>query len=192
MLYYAPQAWTSDDTDAVERLKIQYGTSFVYPLSSIGAHVSAVPNHQVGRTTSLETRGNVAYFGDFGYELDITQLTEAEREIIKEQIIFYKANRELIQKGTFHRMQSPFEGNVTSWMVVSDDQTEAIVGRYQVLNQPHPGYDRLLLTGLNADFEYQIEGKEGTYYGDELMHAGIHLDKTNSDYSSQIFKLRKR
>lgn len=192
MLYYAPQAWTSDDTDAVERLKIQYGTSFVYPLSSIGAHVSAVPNHQVGRTTSLETRGNVAYFGDFGYELDITQLTEAEREIIKEQITFYKANRELIQKGTFHRMQSPFEGNVTSWMVVSDDQTEAIVGRYQVLNQPHPGYDRLLLTGLNADFEYQIEGKEGTYYGDELMHAGIHLDKTNSDYSSQIFKLRKR
>lgn len=189
MLYYAPQTWTSDDTDAVERLKIQYGTSLVYPLNSIGAHVSAVPNHQVGRITSLETRGNVAYFGDFGYELDITRLTEKEKGIIKSQIAFYKENRALIQKGTFYRMQSPFEGNVTSWMVVSDDQKEAIIGRYQVLNRPHPGYDRLLLVGLNSDFEYQIEGREGTFYGDDLMHAGIHLDKTMSDFSSQIFKL---
>src|SRR5690625_6030772 len=88
MLYYAPQAWTSDDTDAIERLKIQYGTSFVYPLSSIGAHVSAIPNHQVGRMTSLDTRGNVAYFGDFGYELDVTTMTEDETEIVKTQVAF--------------------------------------------------------------------------------------------------------
>src|SRR5699024_11627680 len=101
MLYYAPQTWTSDDTDAIERLKIQYGTSIVYPISSIGAHVSAVPNHQVGRITSLETRGIVAYFGVFGYELDITQMTDEEKEIVKEQIKFYKDNRELIHTGDF-------------------------------------------------------------------------------------------
>src|SRR5699024_3417924 len=192
MLYYAPQTWTSDDTDAIERLKIQYGTSIVYPISSIGAHVSAVPNHQVGRITSLETRGNVAYFGVFGYELDITQMTDEEKEIVKEQIKFYKDNRELIHKGDFYRILSPFEDNVTSWMVVSEDQTEAIVGRYHVLGKPHPGYDRLLLEGLNPDFEYQIEGKEATFYGDELMHAGIHLDRTMGDFTSQIFKLSKK
>lgn len=191
MLYYAPQAWTSDDTDAIERLKIQYGTSFVYPLSSIGAHVSAIPNHQVGRMTSLDTRGNVAYFGDFGYELDVTTMTEDEKEIVKAQVAFYKENRELIQKGTFYRMQSPFEGNVTSWMVVSDDQSEAFVGRYQVLGVPNPGHSRLLLAGLKEDYEYEVEGIEGTYYGDELMHAGIHLNPAFGDYTSQVFKLRK-
>ena len=98
MLYYAPQAWTSDDTDAVERIKIQYGTSYVYPLSSMGSHVSASPNHQIFRSTSLETRGNVAYFGTFGYELDITKLTEKELEQMKEQITFMKQHRDLIQK----------------------------------------------------------------------------------------------
>lgn len=189
MLYYAPQTWTSDDTDAIERLKIQYGTSFVYPLISMGAHVSDVPNHQVGRITSLETRSNVAYFGNYGFELDLTKLTDKEKETIKEQIAFYKENRKLIQTGNFYRMQSPFEGNETSWMVVSKDQTEAIVGRYQVLNRPHPGYDRVLLTGLNPNYQYKIEGRKGTFFGDELMHAGIHLDRTTGDFESLIMKL---
>ena len=192
MLYYAPQAWASDDTDAIERLKIQYGSSMVYPISSIGAHVSAIPNHQVGRFTSLETRGNVAYFGVFGYELDITQMTNEEKEIVKEQIQSYKNHRKLIHSGNFYRMQSPFEDNVTSWMVVSEDQSEAIVGRYQVLGKPHPGYSRLLLEGLNPDFEYQIEGITGTFYGDELMYAGLHLEKVNGDFTSQVFKLNKK
>src|SRR5699024_5677657 len=102
MLYYAPHAWASDDTDASERLIIQYGSSMVYPISSIGAHVSAIPNHQVGRFTSLETRGNVAYFGVFGYELDITQMTNEEKEIVKEQIQFYKNHRKLIHSGNFY------------------------------------------------------------------------------------------
>lgn len=192
MLYYAPQVWTSDDTDAIERLKIQYGTSIVYPISSIGAHVSAIPNHQVGRITSLETRGNVAYFGVFGYELDVTKMTNEEKETVKKQIKFYKYHRELIHNGNFYRLQSPFEGNTTSWMVVSEDRTEAIVGRYQVLGKPHPGYDRLLLEGLSPDFKYEIEGIEGTFYGDELMHAGIHLDRTIGDFTSMIFFLTKK
>lgn len=191
MLYYAPQTWTSDDTDAIERLKIQYGTSIVYPLSSIGAHVSDIPNHQVGRITSLKTRGDVAFFGVFGYELDITQMTKKEKEMVKEQIIFYKNNRDLIQKGTFYRLQSPFQGNVTSWMVVSSDQSEAIIGRYQILGRPNPGYERILLDGLSEEYEYQIEGMKSTFYGDELMFAGIHLDRVIGDFDSKIIKLNK-
>ncbi|PSL30581.1 alpha-galactosidase [Planomicrobium soli] len=198
LLYYAPQGWTSDDTDAVERLKIQYGTSMVYPVSSMGAHVSAVPNHQVGRVTSLETRANVAYFGAFGYELDVTMMTEEEKEEVKQQIIFYKKNRSLIQQGKFYRIKSPFvdDGNVTSWMVVSDDQAEAILGYYQVLARPNPGYTRVFFEGLNPEFEYAIDGLDGTFYGDELMSAGMqfnryHSNKHPADFSSNLFKVTR-
>jgi alpha-galactosidase len=129
MLYYAPQAWTSDDTDAVERLKIQYGTSMVYPISSMGAHVSAVPNHQVKRITSIDTRANVAYFGNFGYELDLNKLTQNEKIKVKKQVEFYKKYREVIQKGIFYRLISPFDedANITAWMVVSEDKKTALV-----------------------------------------------------------------
>ncbi|TWT24242.1 alpha-galactosidase [Planomicrobium sp. CPCC 101110] len=198
LLHYAPQGWTSDDTDAVERLKIQYGTSMVYPTSSMGAHVSAVPNHQVGRVTSLETRANVAYFGAFGYELDVTMMTEEEKEEVKQQIRFYKANRTLIQQGQFYRIESPFaeEGNITSWMVVSEDQAEAILGYYQVLSRPNPGFTRIFFQGLNPEFEYAIEGLEGTFYGDELMNAGLQLNRYRvnghpADFSSIIYKLEQ-
>ena len=111
LLAFAPQAWTSDDTDAIERLAIQWGTSLVYPLSSMGAHVSAVPNHQTGRVTPLATRAAVAFFGVFGYELDPTALTAEERREIAEQIAFYEAHRELLQCGRFLRLRSPFEGD---------------------------------------------------------------------------------
>ena len=140
LLYYAPQCWTSDDTDAVERCKIQYGTSFVYPVSSMGAHVSAVPNHQLLRNTSLETRANVAYFGTFGYELDPNRLTEEEKEEVKAQITFMKQYRHLIQYGTFYRLLSPFEGNETAWMVVSEDKTRASVGYYKALQSVNGPY----------------------------------------------------
>ncbi|MET3698398.1 alpha-galactosidase [Bacillus oleivorans] len=198
MLHYAPQTWTSDDTDAMERLKIQYGTSLVYPLSSMGAHVTAVPNHQVGRITSIETRANVAYFGIFGYELDVTKLSVEEKDKIKKQITFYKQNRSLFQKGTFYRLQSPFEkdGNVTSWIVVSEDQKEAVACRYQVLGKPNARYERLVLKGLRPDYKYKIEGIPSFFYGDELMNAGIYLDNVvlagklqYGDFTSQIFKL---
>lgn len=122
MLYYMPQTWTSDDTDGVERLKIQYGTSIVYPVSTMGAHVSAVPNHQVGRKTSLEFRGDVAMSGNFGYELDLTTFTPEEVEIAKAQIASYKEIRGLVQQGDLYRLLSPFEGNETSWMFVSEDR----------------------------------------------------------------------
>ncbi|MGF3105029.1 alpha-galactosidase [Rossellomorea sp. DUT-2] len=202
MLYYAPQAWTSDDTDAVERLKIQFGTSLVYPLSSMGAHVSEVPNHQVRRITSLKTRGNTAFFGVFGYELDVTKMTDQEKEQVKAQIDFYKKHRNTLQYGDFHRLISPFEGdgNVTSWMTVSADRKEAIAGYYQVLSKPNHGYERLLLKGLHPDKEYRIKGRKGTYFGDELMHVGIQLDsgysgtqlggiEESGDFTSEIYIL---
>ncbi|MGH2318635.1 alpha-galactosidase [Planococcus sp. SE5232] len=198
LLHYAPQGWTSDDTDAVERLKIQYGTSLVYPISSMGAHVSAVPNHQVGRITSLETRANVAYFGAFGYELDVTMMTNEEKEDVKEQIAFYKENRSLIQQGQFYRIESPFaeDGNQTSWMVVSEDQNEAILGHYQVLAKPNPGFTRIFFKGLNPEFEYGIDEIDATFYGDELMEAGLQLNRYRTtehpaDFSSVVYKLKR-
>lgn len=196
MLYYAPQTWTSDNTDAIERLMIQYGTSLVYPLCSMGAHVSAVPNQQVGRTTPLETRANVAFFGVFGYELDLTLLTDEEKEKIKEQVAFYKAHRELLLKGTFYRILSPFEGNEASWIVVSEDKTEAIAGYYKVLNSANEGWRRFKLTGLDEDKKYIINNNsQRYYYGDELMNIGIVLEnkklcQNETDFSSAIYYIK--
>ncbi len=173
MLYYAPQAWTSDDTDAIERLKIQYGTSYCYPVSSMGSHVSAVPNHQLHRNTPLYTRANTAYFGTFGYELDLNKLTEDEREEVKGQIAFMKEYRGLIQFGTFYRLCSPFEGNITAWMVVSPDKKTAIIGWYKTLNQVNAPFSRIRLQGLDPELCYHLEGCSQTFYGDELMNAGL-------------------
>lgn len=173
ILYYAPQGWTSDDTDAVERLKIQYGTSYCYPVSSMGSHVSVSPNHQLNRETPLYTRANVAYFGTFGYELDLNKLTEEEQKEVKEQIAFMKEYRDLFQFGTFYRLSSPFEKNITAWMSVSEDKKTAIVGWYRVLNPVNDSYTRLKLCGLLEDVEYTIEGQKGTFFGDELMNLGI-------------------
>lgn len=173
MLYYAPQAWTSDDSDAVERMKIQYGTSFCYPVSSIGAHVSVVPNHQVFRNTPLHTRANVAYFGTFGYELDLNKLTEEEITQVKEQISFMKEYREILQFGRFYRLKSPFEGNEMVWMAVSEDQKTAIVGWYRILNTVNGAFTRVRLEGLNPDFQYRNSLTETIHYGDELMNYGL-------------------
>ena len=173
MLYYAPQCWTSDDSDAVERIKIQYGTSYCYPVSSMGTHVSVVPNHQINRITPLDTRANVAYFGTFGYELDLNTLTADEQEDVKGQIAFMKQYRQLFQFGTFYRLQSPFEHNTSAWMVVSDDRKEAIVGWYRVLNGVNLPYGRLRLQGLSEDLPYRVNGESGIHYGSELMNAGL-------------------
>lgn len=173
MLYYAPQGWASDDSDAVERLKIQYGTSFCYPISSIGSHVSVIPNHQVYRNTPLHTRANVAYFGTFGYELDLNKLTEEEIREVKEQIHFMKKYRSILQFGTFYRLKSPFEGNETVWMVVSEDKKTAIVGWYRTLNVVNDAYRRVQLKGLNPDYLYKNALNETENYGDELMNLGL-------------------
>ncbi|WP_033126433.1 MULTISPECIES: alpha-galactosidase [Eubacteriales] len=207
MLYYAPQAWTSDDTDAVERLKIQYGTSYCYPVSSMGSHVSTSPNHQTGRTAPLHTRANVACFGTFGYELDLNTLTAEEQEAVKDQIRFMKEYRHLLQFGTFYRLQSPFEGNVTAWMAVSKDKKEAIAGWYRTLSGANLAYTRLPLRGLDPEARYEIQVRKeteqpfGSFYGDELMNIGLITtdgtagevtDRENAprDFDSRLFILK--
>ncbi|HEY1169103.1 MAG TPA: alpha-galactosidase [Candidatus Limnocylindrales bacterium] len=208
MLAFAPQTWTSDDTDAIERLRIQWGTSMAYPLSSMAAHVSAVPNHQVGRVTPLATRAAVAFFGVFGYELDPTVLSGGERAEIAGQVAFYKQWRELFQRGRFRRLLSPFEGDrdETAWMVVADEARAAIVGHYQILARPNPGPRRLRLRGLDAAASYRVSvwlgagGANGAATGpsilggDELMSAGLVLDSgrqsaTRGDFQARLYVL---
>lgn len=189
MLYYMPQTWTSDDTDAVERLKIQYGTSLVYPASAMGAHVSAVPNHQVGRITPFETRGHVAMSGNFGYELDLTKLTEAEKNNVKLQVEQYKSLRNLIQFGEFYRLLSPFEGNETSWMFVSEDKREAFAAYFKVLGEPNAPLRRLKLKGLDPAKSYKLSADGQVYGGDELMFYGLQLGGRSGDYQSELFVL---
>ncbi len=188
MLFYMPQTWTSDDTDAVERLKIQYGTSLVYPVSVMGAHVSAVPNHQIGRVTSLEMRGHVAMSGNFGYELDLTKFTNVEKTAVKEQVAFYKSVRALVQNGDMYRLRSPFEGNETAWMFVSADRSDALLGHFRVLAEPNPASSRIKLRGLCPDAMYRLEQTGCIYGGDELMYAGILLPQIEHDFSSIMYR----
>jgi alpha-galactosidase len=192
MLYYMPQIWTSDDTDAVERLKIQYGTSIVYPITSMGAHVSAVPNHQVHRTTSLEMRGHVAMSGNFGYELDLTKFTEEEKAIVKGQVAEYKSLRKLIQFGDQYRLLSPFEGNETAWMVVAGDKGEAVVAWFRVLAIAHQPLGRLRLKGLDPNRDYVLEATGDVYGGDELMNAGINQWPLHGDFQSLLWRFSAR
>lgn len=187
MLFYAPLGWISDNTDAVDRLKIQYGTSLVYPLVSMGSHVSPSPNHQNGRVTSLKMRGDVALFGTLGYELDIEKLTEQEEMTIRKQIASMKKFRQLIHYGNFYRLLSPFDGNETAWIVVSPDQKEAVAAYYRILNPVNIGFRQLRLAGLNPENCYSIDGQPREYYGDELMYFGINV----SDYASGYQKEEK-
>ncbi|WP_339302045.1 alpha-galactosidase [Paenibacillus sp. FSL K6-2441] len=192
MLYYMPQTWTSDDTDAAERLKIQYGTSIVYPVSTMGAHVSAVPNHQVERTTPLTFRGDVAMSGNFGYELDLTRFTEEEKETAKRQIALYKEIRGLVQQGDLYRLQSPFEGNETAWMFVSPDQSEALLFYFRVLAEPNGPLRSVKLQGLDPAKDYEVAGSGEVYGGDRLMNAGLSMASVRGDFSSKMVHLKAK
>ncbi len=184
MLYYAPQAWRSDDTDAIERLRIQYGSSYGYPVSSCGAHVSTCPNQQTGRVAPLSTRANVAFFGAFGYEMDLNELDENGLRKVREQIAFMKKYRQLIQYGDFYRLADPYEGRYGAWMVVSADKSEAIVGLYKLLNAVNAGFCQLKLQGLNPDFEYEINGAM-RMGGDELMAFGL-LPRDPASHTTEL------
>ncbi len=205
MLYYAPQCWASDDTDAYERLKIQYGTSMCYPIRSMGAHVSAAPNMQLHRVTPLHTRANVAYFGAFGYELDLNCLSAEELAQVKEQVAFMKEYRQLLQFGTFYRLQSPFERNEAAWMVVSDDRQTALVGWYRALSKVNEAFTRVRLMGLDPDTLYHNSITGVDCYGDELMSLGMSTTDASAgvmsreiemlpsvDFDSRIYVLTKK
>ncbi|MGG3467556.1 alpha-galactosidase [Neobacillus pocheonensis] len=191
MLYYMPQTWTSDDTDAVERLKIQYGTSIVYPAITMGAHVSDVPNHQVGRVTPLKIRCHVAMAANFGFELNIDKLSGAEKNVVAENIQLYHQIKDLVCFGDLFRLLSPFEGMDSAWMYVAANQQRAVVFYYKTLATPNPPFLRLKLSGLNHAMKYRINGGEQEYYGDELMKIGLSLPLIKNDFSSYIFKLEE-
>ena len=174
MLYYQPQIWCSDNTDAVNRLKIQYGTSFAYPVSSIEAHVSVCPNHMTGRTVPLATRGIVAMDGMFGYELDPVKLTEEEKEQCREQIQFYKKYYKVIMDGKYYRLSSPYENPYfTAWQHVSQDQKKSLVSIVVTNKESNDAQRFLRLKGLKEDGFYKVEGLKGKYSGRLLMSAGI-------------------
>lgn len=182
ILYYMPQTWTSDDTDAIERLKIQYGTSLIYPNVAMGCHVSASPNHQIGRDTSFATRGISAMCGNFGYELDLTKLTDEEKMQAKAQVAFYKEVRELIQFGDFYRIKSPFAGNEVAWSFVAKDKSEAIVSFFRVLAVPNDNFATVYAVGLDENAMYKDMRTGKLYGGDELMYVGINVpDKVNGE-----------
>lgn len=185
MLYYTPQIWCSDDSDAIDRLKIQYGTSFCYPPCTMGAHVSAVPNEQNGRVTPLKTRGTVAMSGAFGYEMDLDKCTAEEKEEVRRQVEWYKEHYELIYRGDYYRLSSPFENDLfTAWEHVSEDKREAIVSLVTHSVRPMPPFSRLCLKGLNPALHYQINDGKTLYCGRTLMQAGYLLPAFHGDYQS--------
>lgn len=189
MLYFSPQIWTSDDTDAIERLKIQYGTSLCYPASAMGAHVSDCPNHVLGRTTPFATRGNVALVGTFGYELDVTRIPQEDREAIPGQIAKFHRFNPLMRKGDQYRLGNLFEDNsFDAWMFVSKDKTEALFTFVQVLGRPNYPSRNIKLRGLAPNKRYRVEETGQVATGKTLMEAGIFVS-LYGDFASQTLYL---
>lgn len=187
MLYYMPQTWCSDNTDAVCRMKIQYATSLTYPPITMGAHVSVVPNQQTGRVSPLATRGYVAMSGNFGYELDLGNLTDEELEYVKEQIQCYKMIRPVIQHGDFYRIRNPFNENLAAWNFVSQDQKRAVAFFFEILSQPAAPVRILKLKGLHPDKLYRRYDNGEIYSGDELMYCGISIPLKKEDFRGEMY-----
>ena len=188
MLYYSPQIWCSDDTDAIERLEIQEGTALIYPLCSMGAHVSVCPNHTVGRVTPFTTRGHVALAGTFGYELDITKLPEEERKLIPEQTAMYHKYHELIREGEYYRILSSRENHRSDcWAVASEDKSEVLVTYVQVLAQANMPSRKVRLRGFDPAKKYRLEGTDEVYSGEMLMNAGFRMKDFWGDFVSRLY-----
>lgn len=179
MLYYSPQIWCSDDTDAIERLKIQHGTSMCYPCSAMGAHVSDCPNHTVGRNTPFKTRGHVAMVGTFGYELDVTRIPQEDRDAIPAQIEEFNKFNKLVRTGDHYRIGNMFEDNTwDAWEFVAKDKSEALFEFVQVFGRPNERSRRIKLKGLEADAYYYEENEpDKKISGAALMNAGINIAK---------------
>ena len=190
MLYYSPQIWCSDDADAIERLEIQEGTALIYPLSAMGAHVSDCPNHTVGRTTPFATRGAVALAGTFGYELDITKISEEEQNQIPEQVATYHKYNDLVRTGDYYRMASFRETHThDAYMVVSKDKKEALVTYVLVRRRANPRSRNIKLLGLDPQKVYRIEGEDRTYLGSTLMNAGILMQEGWGDNQAYLIHI---
>lgn len=192
MLYYSPQIWCSDDTDAIERLEIQEGTAMVYPLSAMGAHVSDCPNHTVGRVTPFDTRGYVSLAGTFGYELDVTKIPDEDRAMIPEQIKMFHKYNDLVRTGDYYRIESYSQNHkFDCWEVVSKDKTEALVTFIQVLNSANVHSKKIKFKGLEPSKQYKIEGMERIYMGSTLMYSGLLIEKLWGDYKGLLIYIKE-
>lgn len=191
MLYYTPQIWCSDNTDAIDRTKIQYGTSFGYPVSAVGAHVSAVPNHQTGRSVSIDTRGVVAMSGSFGYELDFGKVSEAEKNTIKEQIKTFKKEAELIHNGLYYRLSDPYKDPVAAWEFVSKDGDDVLVNVVclKMHGNMQPLYVRF--KGLNENVTYKDVKTGKIYPAEALMNIGMPFMPELGEYQSWQVELKR-
>ena len=192
ILCYMPQIWCSDNTDAVERIRIQYGTSFGYPVCAMGAHVSASPNRQTGREVPLETRAEVAMAGTFGYEMDVRTLNETERELVRQQIRDYRKYEHIVREGDYYRLTSPCEDtDLAVWQFVTKDRRESLVSMVILHPEANPPFRRIRVRGLTEDAEYRIEGDDRVYRGSALMYAGLPVPVLWGDYQSCRFYIRK-
>lgn len=184
MLYYTPQIWCSDNTDPIDRLEIQYGTSFIYPASTVGAHVSASPNHQTGRITSLKTRGTVAMAGTFGYELNLNELSEEEKDEIRGQIKEYRKYAELIQKGLYFRLTNPQNANEGAWEFVSEDRREALVQAVSIKKHANMTVDYIKVKGLEENTKYREMESGKIYNSTALMESGFPMPIRDGEYQA--------
>ena len=191
MLHYMPQIWTSDNTDAVQRLKIQYGTSLVYPPCAMSAHVSASPNHQMNRSTPLTTRFHASLTGSFGYELNLCKMSTEEKQEISKQIEEYKGYRELLSNGVFYRLINPFEGNRCAWMTVSQDKSQALASYFVMLGDNKKLPLTLRLCGLDAGKRYKERATGAVYSGNVLMNVGLPLPALWGDFLSHTVYLEE-
>lgn len=189
MLYYTPQIWCSDNTDALDRLRIQYGTSFFYPISAVGSHVSAVPNHQTGRRVSLHTRGVVAMAGTFGYELDPAKLADEEKEAVREQIRQYKGWEMLIRRGRYYRLSNPYSETNAAWMFVSEKKDRALVSVVMLETHGNMPVSYVKMRGLDAGAVYRDAERGSCYYGADLMEAGLPLPVEQKEYPAYQIEL---
>lgn len=193
MLYYSPQIWCSDDTDAIERLAIQEGTALIYPLSTMGAHVSAVPNHAVGRVTPFETRGHVALAGTFGYELNVAKLSQKEKDMVKAQVQMYHAYNDVVREGDYYRLASYGENReYDCWQINAKDGSKIMVTFVQVLMRPNYHSRRVCLQGLEPDAYYELEGTDKVYAGDVLMYGGLPIENMWGDFQSKLIVLNRK
>ena len=188
MLYYAPQIWCSDNTDAVNRLDIQYGTSFFYPTSTMGAHVSAVPNHQTGRITPFATRGNVAMAGTFGYELDLNLVTDEEKAMVKEQLAQFDRFYDLTHEGDYYRLTAPKEGELMVWEFVAKDKSKAVSGVVKTDAQGNPLPLHVPVAGLAPDRKYRCSYNGSVHTGSVWNNCGLTLMEIPKEYESLLIE----
>lgn len=190
MMYYTPQIWCSDNTDAIDRTRIQYGSSFFYPISTVGSHVSAVPNHQTGRITQLATRATVAMAGTFGYELNPALLSEEEQAAIREQVCDYKRYAKMIQQGSYYRLSDPFRDDIAAWQFVSEDETEVLISAVMLKVHANRTVSYVIPKGLKPEGKYMDVKSGACYYGAALMTAGMPLPAVSGEYLAYQIELK--